>query len=353
MRVKTYVFSDLKEGMELIKAEYGSDTMIVDIKNNGKQMGRNVCEISIAVNDGAGEEPSDHEDVRRNAEAIWNHALELMKDRLTGIEEEMIRERTKSYPLPLRILFDKLVRNGFERHLALSMVSDVYSEIGSEAEDSVKAGGLLKKVMEGKIKIGDVTEGDDPVLMLGPTGAGKTQTTKKLARLFAAREKPVSILAYDPVAKGGYDDLVSFSEKHGIPFSFTTNEEDIGPIVERNKRRTIIDVTGYAELQRKVMEGVQDVLKLIVLPAGARDEKVKDYCERFGDSERTLIGFTKLDEDECLGHLGQNLMRVGYPVCVLTTGIGVDDLLLPDHDSFYKILLEGNTWKRNEKRILL
>lgn len=350
MRVKTYVFSDLKEGMELIKAEYGSDTMIVDIKNNGKKMGRNACEISIAVDDGTGDEAVDDEDVRRKTEAMWNHALGLMRERLTGIEDEMIRERTKGYPLPLRILFDKLVKNGFDRHLALSMVSDVYGEIGSAAEDSVKANHHLKRVLERKIKTCDVTEGEEPLLMLGPSGAGKTQTTKKIARLFAAKEKAVSILAYDPVAKGSYDDLMSFSEKNGIPFSFTTNEEDIGPIVERNKRRTIIDVAGYEELQRRVTANLTGVLKLIVLPAGARDDKVKNYCGRFGDPEKTVIGFTKLDEDESLGHLGHNLIHLGYPVCVLTTGIGIDDLLLPDHDSFYKILLEGNTWKRSERR---
>lgn len=352
MKVKTYVFNDLKEGMELIKAEYGSDTMIVDIKNNGKQLGRNTCEISIAVDDGAPEDPADQEDVRRKTEAIWNHALGLMKERLSDVEAEMIRERSKGYPLPLRILFDKLVKNGFDRHLALSMISDVYGEIGSTAEDSVKAGHFLQKAMERQIRICDVTEGEDPILMLGPTGAGKTQTTKKLAKLCATKEKPVSILAYDPIAKGSYDDLMSFSEKNGIPFSFTTSEEDIGSIVERDRRRTIIDVSGYSMLQRRVTEGLRDVLRLILLPAGARDEKVKDYCERFGDREKTAIGFTKLDEDESLGHLGHNLIYLGQPVCILTTGIGVDDVLMPDHESFYKILLEGNTWKRNEKRIL-
>ncbi len=46
--------------------------------------------------------------------------------------------------------------------------------------------------------------------MLGPTGAGKTQTTKKLAKILASRDKAVSIVAYDPFTKGSYDDLMSF-----------------------------------------------------------------------------------------------------------------------------------------------
>jgi len=354
MRVKTYVFEDVKAGMEAIKAQYGSDTMIVDIKNNGNHLSQQSCEISIALEDESQHNACDLVDVRKKTEAIWNYALRLMNERLEGIETDIIRERTREYPLPLRILFDKLVKNGFDRKLAMSLISEVFGEIGDSAQDSMKANTSMRRAMARKITICDLADEGGPILMLGPTGAGKTQTTKKLAKILAAREKAVSIVAYDPFTKGSYDDLMSFSESHGLPFSFTTNEEDIGFIVERDRRQKIIDITGHAIVQRKVLEKLREVNKVIVLPAGARDEKIRSYCNDFCDAamNNSTIGFTKLDEEENLGHLGHNLINLGQPLSFLTTGIGIDDILMPDHESLFKILLEGNIWKKEERKPL-
>jgi flagellar biosynthesis GTPase FlhF len=188
--------------------------------------------------------------------------------------------------------------------------------------------------------------------MLGPTGSGKTQTTKKLAKILSSQEKAVAIVAYDPFTKGSYDDLMSFSESHGLSFSFTTNEEDIGFIVERDRRQKIVDITGHSSIQRRVLDRLRDINKVIVLPAGARDEKIHSYCDAYGDISNTAVGFTKLDEEEHLGHLGHNLINLGQPLGFLTTGIGIDDIIIPDHESLFKILIEGNTWKNEERKPL-
>ena len=41
--------------MEAIKAQHGSDTIIVDIKNNGNNTSPKSCEISIAVDEAYGQ----------------------------------------------------------------------------------------------------------------------------------------------------------------------------------------------------------------------------------------------------------------------------------------------------------
>ena len=45
--------------------------------------------------------------------------------------------------------------------------------------------------------------------------------------------------------------LCHFPESHGIPFSFTTNGDDINFIVERDKRQKIIDVGGASQYSRE------------------------------------------------------------------------------------------------------
>jgi flagellar biosynthesis GTPase FlhF len=352
MRVKTYVFEDVKAGMEAIKAQHGSDAMIVDIKHNNNHVSQRSCEISIALEEELQSNACDLMEVRKKTEAIWNYALRLMNERLEGIETDIIKERTREYPLPLRVLLDRLVKNGFDRKLAISLISEVFGEIGEAAQDSMKANISMRRAVARQITLCNIVHENGPILMLGPTGAGKTQTTKKLAKVLAAHEKAIAIVAYDPFTKGSYDDLMSFSESNGLPFSFTTSEEDIGFIVERDRRQKIIDITGHSYIQRKVLEKLRDINKVIVLPAGARDEKIRSYCSDFGDVSRSTVGFTKLDEEENLGHLGHNLINLGQPLSFLTTGIGIDDIIIPDHESFFKILLEGNTWKKEERKPL-
>jgi flagellar biosynthesis GTPase FlhF len=234
----------------------------------------------------------------------------------------------------------------------MSLISEVFGEIGDAAQDSIRANTSLRRAIARQISLANIVDESGPILMLGPTGSGKTQTTKKLAKIFTTNEKAVSIIAYDPFAKGSYDDLMSFSERHGLPFSFTTNEEDISFIVERDRRQKIIDVTGHSNIQRKVLEKLRDIKKMIVLPAGARDDKMQSYCSNFSDVANSTIGFTKLDEEESLGHIGHNLINLGQPLSFLTTGIGIDDIVMPDHESLFKILLEGNTWKKEERKPL-
>ena len=52
MKVKTYTFDDIRKGMDVIKEQFGPDTIIMDIKQNnlnGDGWTKKACEISIAV----------------------------------------------------------------------------------------------------------------------------------------------------------------------------------------------------------------------------------------------------------------------------------------------------------------
>jgi len=352
MKVKTYVFDDVKKGIDILKSEYGPDTIIIDVKENIKSGSNMTCEISVAVEDGSQPGRYDPDRTREKTEDIWNCTTKLLLDKITLLESEIITDRLKSYPLPLRFIYGKMVENGFNARLAMAIISEVYSNIGELAKETIKANYFLKDLLGEKIKISEITNTDDSFVLLGPAGAGKTQTAKKLAVMHSALGKSVSIVAYDSVNSESCNELKTFSEDAGIPFSFTAQVDELCSMLEKDRRKKIIDIPGRVILQKAIVEKLKDVKRIVLLPAGARDEKIRNYFNQFSDLNTAELIFTKLDDEEALGHVCHNLIMLGQPVCCFTAGANIRDIVMPSKELFYKILFEGNKWKREEEKQL-
>ena len=90
------------------------------------------------------------------------------------------------------------------------------------------------------------------------------------------------------------------------------------------------------------MDRLKEFRKIIVLPAGLRDDRMEQYLKAFQDCNVAGLVFSKLDEEESLGSLCGNIIRLNYPVCFMTKGINLDDILFSDKETFGRILLEGD-----------
>ena len=124
MNIKTYVFEDIKKGMEILKDEYGPDAVVVDVKENVRNGSSTWCEISVATEDVSQCDGYRPEEIRKRAEDIWKFSTKLILKRIDALESEIIMERLKSYPLPLRFVYNKMIENDFDKHLAMSIISD-------------------------------------------------------------------------------------------------------------------------------------------------------------------------------------------------------------------------------------
>ncbi len=344
MKVKTFTFDDIRKGMDVIKDQFGPDTIIMDIKQNslnGNGWMKKGCEISIAVeNDPAAVIESDIGEIRKKTEAIWSDAARYLTERLASIESDMIVDRLKAYPMPLKVLYDRLARSGLDRYVIMSLLSEVYAEIGTIAENSTKAIFFLKAKLGKRIALYNAVTTEESLLVLGPTGSGKTETVKKLAFAMQARDMNVSIIGFDPVRKGSCDELQAFSEKTGVPFQFATNMDDLIRKFRGTEGKKLIDVTGHLAYQKEVIDPFREMKKIVVFSAGSRDETIEHYLGNIKDVPMAGLVFTKLDEELRLGHLCNTIMKLGRPVAAMTKGPGVQDILFPDHETFGKLLIE-------------
>jgi flagellar biosynthesis GTPase FlhF len=345
MRVRTYSFDDIKKGMDSIKEKYGPDTIIMDIKQNnldGFGWSKKACEISIAVEDQPAAAQDDYlQELRRGTEAVWQHTTKYLSERLVSIESEIITDRIKTYPISLKVLFEKIVRSGFNASLALELVSEVYTEVGHLTENSTKTIFFLKNVLAKRMKTFSIVDSQEPFVVLGPTGAGKTETVKKLSKMAFEEGMPVSILAFDPVKRSSRVELLAFSESTGVPFQFTADLEDLITKMKQARGKLFVDLTGQMDIQRKIVDKLGEFKKIIVLPAGARDDKIEQYIRIFQNCNIAGLVFSKLDEEERLGNFCYSALMLNRPVCFMTKGIKFNDILPYDKETFSRILIEG------------
>ena len=349
MKVKRLFFESVKDGIKRIKSEFGPDAIIIDIKENADGA-RKGYEILIAID----EETVPQEAAQATGEVMKRideitSSIKTLNERVISMETDTMKYRVEAFPTTLRAFYDRMVRNGFDPKLAFSVVSEVYAETGKLAEDAGKAAYFLKRILAKKIRVMNVDNSKAPILMLGPSGAGKTETSKKLAKRLSDAGVPVSIIAYEPQKRERYNEFMLFSEQTGIPFYFTVSDEDLPFIAERESRKKIIDVTGNEQLQKKAIERMKGSTKLVHFPAWTRPEKVKDFCDQLKGTEVAGLVFTKLDEERSLGHVCNHLLSLEKPLYYLTTGMGASDIVAPDQETFYTLVLEENVWRREEK----
>jgi len=345
MRVKTYSFDDIRKGMDTIKEQYGPDTIIMDIKQNyldGYGWSKKGCEISIAVE----EEPATDQDdllleLRRGTEAVWQHTTQYLSDRLSSMETEIIRDRLKTYPISLKVLFDKITKSGFNNHLALELVSEVYTEVGHLTENTTKTIFFLKNVLAKRMKTYSIMNSLEPIVVFGPTGAGKTETVKKLSKMASDMGIAASVIAFDPVKQSSYDEMRAFSDATGVPFQFSTSIDDLAVKAGRVKGKLFIDLTGQMDIQKKVMDKLEGLKKIIVFPAGARDDKISYYIKTFQHCNVAGLIFSKLDEEERFGNFCYSVLTLNWPVCFITKGIKLNDIVPYNKETFSRLLIEG------------
>jgi flagellar biosynthesis GTPase FlhF len=346
MKVKRLQFDSIKEGMKSIKDEYGPDAIIIDMKERRGSSAKGF-EMTIAIEE-EGFMNGHGGDLMRKIDEITD-VVKSLSDRLLAMELETNGQRLDSFPSGLRDLHKKMISNGFGGKLAYSIISDVFQETGNFANDERKADFFLKRTLSRRLPVGHLN-GHNGVLLLGPSGSGKTSTTKKIAKYLLEREEPVSIIVFDPLRKDRYNEYLTFSEGTGIPFYFTSTEEDLSFVMERDSRKKIIDMTGQVHMQAGVARRLKDTQKLVLAPAWARHTKVREFCDQFNDTDISGLIITKLDEESRLGHICDCVMDVAKPVFFFTTGTDVRDLVVADHEIFYTILLRENLWRSEERK---
>jgi len=255
----------------------------------------------------------------------------LLRATTNGIEDYKEFKGIFSY------LYLDLLESGVERKLAEKFIHTLQYQTDA---DSINDTRLIKKRLfnlltssisfpsplkleKGKRKV---------VVIVGPTGSGKTTTIAKLCSYFKLMEaKKVALITIDSYRIGAEAHLKTYADILDVPFYSVYNEKEMRLRLDKlmDCELIFVDTTGRSPNDKKgllVMEkhlsGIPPEEKEVYLILSATTKTPDLYLayEKYSIFEPVKLIFSKIDETLSLGNLFNLKMRTDIPMAYFTTG---------------------------------
>lgn len=270
-------------------------------------------------------------------------AMDPIRQELEGLRAMMhdafsdrLRLRVGTLPSHVSREFDALVSVGVQPEVAyelLRSVAEVLGGMGLAQPQAVRE--FVREKLEGAISVSGPSEPSETeqriVMLVGPTGVGKTTTIAKLAGLAAqsARSVKTVLITLDTYRVAAVEQLRVYARILKIPLEVAMSPQDLAASIARHRDAGLIfiDTAGRSprdpHMQEELSAIVRQQTKLethLVLAATAEEAVLKEVVRRYSVIPIHRLILTKLDETARVGHLFNLLYMMGIPVSYLTMG---------------------------------
>ena len=270
-----------------------------------------------------------------------------LMDELSGIRGMIERQlagfawgETRRQAPARAALMGELLEAGFSTATARKLAEAV-PEDASRIEAREAAGAALDRMMRAHASDDDVIDRGGVYALVGPTGAGKTTTTAKLAARCVVRHgaSRLALITTDGYRIGAQEQLRIYGRILGVPVFSVRDAADLRQTLAglRNKHMVLIDTMGMSQRDRMVAEqasmlsGAGEVRRLLLLNATARGDTLDDVVRAYAGQDLAGCIFTKVDEAASLAPALDVAVRHGLEIRYLTNGQRVpEDLHLPN-----------------------
>ena len=183
------------------------------------------------------------------------------------------------------------------------------------------------------------------MMLVGPTGVGKTTTIAKLAARFAYKmgsSYKVGIITLDSFRVGAIEQLKAYTNIMRLPLEVVKKPEDLVESLLRLQdcNYILIDTAGSSqydvdkiELINKYQNRLKDIRieKLLVLPANIKRMDLHEIYTHYSTLGIDDLIFTKLDETRSFGNVITFAYKIKKAIAYLSVGQNVpDDLIVSD-----------------------
>ena len=195
------------------------------------------------------------------------------------------------------------------------------------------------------------------MMLVGPTGVGKTTTLAKLAARFAyGNEKryKTGIITLDTYRIGAVEQLFQYAKMMKLPILDVIEIEDFQNAIKQLSYCDVIliDTTGNSQYDKEKLERLDKFLKHsgakidvnLVLSAGSKVEDLIEIYNGFSFLEIDTLIITKFDETKIFGNVFSLIYETNTPVSYFSVGQEVpDDLVEAKSEFLVECVFDGFT----------
>jgi len=270
-------------------------------------------------------------------------------EEIRELKEEMRAGGGRPAEHPVLVRITEMLRlNGFSQTYTAGILKRVRAELPLETLDNFDT--VQSRVLEWigeSIAIFPVNErpprqvGDGHsariMVLVGPTGVGKTTTIAKLAAVYGLdgvsgrRPLSVHVISIDAFRIGAQHQIEGFTKIMEIPVSFIDNHKDLQREIDLHREVTdmiIVDTTGRSPRDSAKLGEMKQILDAcgskaevhLAVAAGTKTDDLLTIMRQFEPFNYGAVLLTKLDETAHVGNIISALAEKGKPVSYITDG---------------------------------
>lgn len=220
--------------------------------------------------------------------------------------------------------------------------------------DSIKEDiDMKEKVKEVILKGINISSEDSlrgKVILVGPTGVGKTTTIAKLAgKLALVEKKKVGLITIDTYRIGAVDQLRTYADIMGIAFKVVMNQKQMDEAIKEMEYMdtVLIDTTGRSSkniMQISELRAYIDKINTekihLVLSCTTKNKDIESIIEGYKVINYNNVIITKMDETSTYGSIMYILDKANKPLSLVSTGQDVpDDIKVLNKEELLKLIL--------------
>ena len=332
MKIKKFRARTFSEAIKEIKRTLGSDAVIL----SSEQIDGNMVDVVAAIDY---EEP-----VRERIDNISNNQDEIRKLRteIERLKETLVQMKASGYEMRL----PESKRRILKTLLSVSIKEEFALRLCEKATD---IDSLISAISE-ELKVMEPDRTNKVVMLIGPTGVGKTTTIIKLAAKAIKEGKRICIITLDTYRLGAVEQLKAFARILTIPLEVINNPENLREQVMKHsdKDRIFIDTTGRNPRDEQYLKQLRSIYSIdipvqthLIMSASSDDGFMTDAYKYYRQLEIDCLGFTKVDEAVNKGCIYNLAMLYQRPIAYITTGQRIPhDILFPGNRDLAKLILD-------------
>ncbi|MDK2083163.1 flagellar biosynthesis protein FlhF [Aliarcobacter butzleri] len=347
--------------------ECGEDAIVISTKKiaNANGLNKDMYEIVVAIED---EETKKNLVYTKSAITKANENQEAIKAQVYDFKEEILKMQhlleqvQKSIWNPKSQLFDLTIppefapmydifeKNEFDQEMTYTIMKKTIKQLPislksnpNKINDFFKL--ILRRVIPIKHEVPLRPQQRKIIMMVGPTGVGKTTTISKLAARYAyklGQNYKVGIVTLDSFRVGAVEQLQAYTNIMRLPLEVVKKPDDLAEALLRLKdcNYIFIDTAGSSQYDIDKIELINDyqkkieelpIEKILVLPANVKHSDLLEIYKNYSILDIDYLTFTKLDETRSFGNLISFAHKTKKSITYFSIGQNVpDDLIVSD-----------------------